>query len=400
MNDRADIAAARRAFPVLDEIVYLNTGTMGIMAEPVADRYLALLRDFEVRGLAAEPEARRWADVARTRLAVLLHVTPDEIALTGNATDGLAYVAAAIPWSPGDEVLISDQEHPAMVFPFTYAQQQGKLRLRRFHIAVEPGETADNLRAALVPGQTKLVAFSQVTSQTGTRLPAAALAEAAQAAGAWCFLDATQSVGQLPPSELDLPSLGADFATSNGHKWLGAAKGTGFLYVRRALLDHLTPAHVGAGALRWPAALGDAPAAGAERQLEPVPSARRFEYGTRNWMLYASIPLALDWLESFGWEAVVSQERRLAQELRAALRAVPGVTPLTPEPWDHSAAMTTFAVPVQDCLDLARRLWDTAQLRVRTVPELDALRVSTAYYNNRHDLERLLAALHSLVRET
>lgn len=388
-----DSVTVRRAFPVLDEITYLNTGTMGIMAEPVAEQYLPLLREFELRGLAIEPEARRRAEEARGRLAALLGATVDEIALTGNATDGIANIASALPWQAGDEVLIADQEHPAMVFPYTYLEQQGKLTLRRFTVAPDPTKTLENVRDAIVPGRTRLVSFSHITSQTGTRLPAAAIAGTAHEAGAWCFLDATQSFGQLHPGDLDVTSLDVDFATSNGHKWLGAGKGTGFLYVRSNLLNHLTPALVGAGALRWPQAFGDEPAPGTVRRLEPVPSARRFEFGTRNWMLYASIPLALDWIERYGWEALVERERHLARSLRAMLRELPEVTVLTPEPWEHGSAMISFSIAGCDMTALAQRMWSEHKIRTRTVPEYNAIRISTAYYNDERDLEQLVEHL-------
>jgi selenocysteine lyase/cysteine desulfurase len=388
-----DTAAIRRAFPVLDEIIYLNTATMGIMPGPVADRYLALLRDFELHGLGAEAEARRWADDARNRLAAFLSVTSDEIALTGNATDGIAMVAAAISWQPGDEVLISDQEHPAMVFPFTHLAQQGRLTVRRFRAAPDPIDTLESVRSAIVPGKTRLVSFSHVTSQTGTRLPAAEIAAEAHAAGAWCFLDATQSFGQLQPATLNLNALDVDFATSNGHKWLGAGKGTGLLYVRRDVLDHLTPALVGAGAMRWPQAPGDTPVPSGARRLELVPSARRFEFGTRNWMLYASIPLAMDWLEAIGWDTIVERERHLATVFRDMLRELPSTRVLSPERWEHASAMVSFTIDGQDVVALAQQLWERHGIRCRTVPEMNAIRISTAYYNDERDLERFVEHL-------
>jgi selenocysteine lyase/cysteine desulfurase len=388
--EKTEIAAARQVFPVLEELVYLNTGTLGIMAGPVVERYTAMLRHFEQGGVIVEPEAMQQAEVARARLATYLHATADEIALTGNATDGIAFVAAALSWSPDDEVLISDQEHAALVFPYTYLQQHGGARLRRFRVTPDPEQTLANFREALVPGKTRLAAFSHLTCQTGTRLPVRALAEAAHGAGAWCFLDASQSFGQLEPSAFDAGALGVDMVTSNGHKWLGAAKGTGFLYVRRDLLQHLAPAHVGAGALNWPRAIGDEPAPGVEPRLDTVPSARRFEYGTRNGMVYASIPLALDWLETLGWDEITAHERQLALELRRRLKDIPGVTLLTPERWEDSGAMTSFTLEGWDCLEVAKRLWEQGRVSVRTVPELNAIRISTAYYNNQQDLEQLL----------
>src|SRR5262249_44368185 len=105
-----DLDRVRAALPALQECTYLNTGTFGLVAEPVAKQALAAQRAFDTRGMAMHGQALAWQDQARARAAALLNCRVDEIVLSGNATDGVNVVAFGLAWQPDDEVLISDQE--------------------------------------------------------------------------------------------------------------------------------------------------------------------------------------------------------------------------------------------------------------------------------------------------
>src|SRR6185312_10324602 len=100
-----DVAAVRAAYPLLQELAYFNTGTYGLMAEPALASYLADVARFERGGMAGDRGLREAIDRARARIAARINADDGEIALTGNATDGVAFVAAGLDWSPGDEVI-------------------------------------------------------------------------------------------------------------------------------------------------------------------------------------------------------------------------------------------------------------------------------------------------------
>src|SRR5690349_17399042 len=104
-----DVAAVREAYPILQEFAYFNTGTYGLMAEPALAQYLENVALFERQGLAAEKRLREQIEQSRGRIASRVNAQASEIALSGNATDGVDFVVAGLDWSPGDEVIISDQ---------------------------------------------------------------------------------------------------------------------------------------------------------------------------------------------------------------------------------------------------------------------------------------------------
>ncbi|MCL4464793.1 MAG: aminotransferase class V-fold PLP-dependent enzyme [Chloroflexi bacterium] len=379
-----DIAVLRRALPVLERVVYLNTGTAGIAAAPVLRRLWEEVALFETEGEVRYHEMQERMEAGRGRVAALVGAEADEIAFTRNATDGVDLVAWGIQWREGDEVIISDQEHPAMNHPWFYLQARGGPKVKMFAVEPDPEATLRNVRA-LITSRTRLIASSHVSCQTGIRVPAKDLCALAAEHGLLIFLDGAQAVGQFP---VDVKALGCDFYASNGHKWLHGPKGTGFLYLRRDRLDAVRPTHVGAGSFVRPVDLDD---------IRLMPSAHRYEYGTRGYGAYAALPAAVDYLAGLGWDWLEQRLANLSTYLKVRLPEVPNLTLLTPRSWDLSSALVSFTVAGRTSQEMADFLWHTSKIRSRTFPDKAILRVSTAYFNTEEELDLLLAAMRQMV---
>jgi len=180
--------------------------------------------------------------------------------------------------------------------------------------------------------------------------------------------------------------MGCDFLSGNGHKWLCAPKGTGFLYARLDRMTALEPAHLGAGS---------SPAEDDQYEdLELWPNGRRFEFGTRGYALYEGFTAAIEYFDKLGWEAVEAHTCALTDYLKSRLHRAPWATLLSPDEWDHSSGLTTFQVDGVDDVQAYRKwLLEERQTVVRSVPEFRALRISTAFFNDQADIERLLKLL-------
>ena len=380
-----DVAALRQELPVLEKVVYLNTGTAGIAAAPVLRRLWEEVAAFESEGEVLYHEMQGRMDVARERIAALVGAGEDEIAFTRNATDGVDLVAWGIRWQEGDEVIISDQEHPAMNHPWFHLQACGGPKVKMFAIDPDPEATLRNIRALITP-RTRMIASSHVSCQTGIRVPAKEICTLAAEGGILSFLDGAQAVGQFP---VDVKALGCDFYTSNGHKWLHGPKGTGFLYLRRDRLDEVRPTHVGAGSFVRPVDL---------KNYRLQPSARRYEYGTRSYGTYAALPAAIDYLAGIGWDWLEQRMAHLSGYLKARLPEVPTLTLLTPRRWDLSSGLVSFSIAGKTSQEMADFLANTSNIRSRTFPDRGILRISTAYFNTETELDLLLATLKQMVR--
>lgn len=368
-----DLMEVRRAYPVLEELEYFNTGTYGLMAEPVVERYLARLARFERRGMAGLDDVHQEIERARARLAAHLGADPDEVALTGNATDGIALVAAGIRWQEGDEVIVSDQEHPAMAVPFAHAARRWGVKVRPYRVGWEPEDSLRSVRSLITP-RTRLVATSHVTSPYGIRLPVREIVALAHEHGLPALVDAAQSFAVMP---VDVRDIGCELLSGNGHKWLGGPKGTGFLYARRDWMERLEPALVGDGSM----------VAGA---TTPRPTGHRFEFGTRGFATPAALNDALDWLESWGWDQVGERIAALSGRLKDALAGTPGVALRTPRAWERSSGLISVAVPGHDEAALqADLLAHGLFTRTTGPPGSHRIRVSTAFFNGEEQVDRL-----------
>ena len=381
-----DVDAIRADLPGLEGVVYLNSGTAGLTARPVLARLIEEITLFEQRGEVVYREMQARMEAARARLAGLVGASADELTFTRNATDGVNLVAWGLSWQPDDEVLLSDEEHPAMNLPWHHLRRAGGPRVRTFRIGPDPAATVENVRALITP-RTRLIASSHVSCVSGTRVSARELCALAAEHGALSLLDGAQAVGQFP---VDVAALGCDFYVGNGHKWLHGPKGTGFLYIRRDRLDALAATHVGAGAFERPLDLDD---------LRPVPSARRYEYATRSYGTYAALGAAIDWLEGLGWDGVERRLAHLSGYLKDRLRDVPGLTLASPDAWEYSSALVSFALDGVDSARIQSYLWEQGTIRSRVFPDRPLVRISTAHFNTEAELDQLVGLLNALTAD-
>ena len=387
------VAKVRAALPVLEKIIYLNTGTMGIAAAPVVEATLAATRALESEGLVAAPQIHRQQEKARAKLAAFLGTDASEISLTGNATDGITLVASGLAalrgsWlHPGDTVLISSQEHPAMTLPWRYMEMVSGIKVETFEVSTDPAETLAHVEAAITP-QTRVISTSHVTCQTGTRIPVNEICALARDRGILTLIDGAQALGQF---RVNVREIGCDFYAGNGHKWLHGPKGTGVLYIRRESLDFVQPVLTGAGAANfpnWPDL----------NTMELAAGGRRFEFATRNESIWTGMAAALDWLEQLGWAAVEERIAALTLRFKTGLVEIPGVEMLSPREWAHSSGLVSCRIAGQGPRDLARKLMEVQPLPIRTrvVDEMNAIRFALAYFITEDEVDRALEVLRTL----
>ena len=362
----------RAAMPTLADVSYMNTGASSPGVEPVVAATCEAERRFQYEAPMDEgmyAGAYEAFDETRAAVAEFLGADPLEIALTESTADGIARVAAAIDWEPGDTVVRTDLEHSAGVIPWWNLRDRG--------VEVDVLETdagridRDALTDAVSDPDARLLCCNSITWNYGTQLPISEIVDIAHDHDTRVLVDAVQSPGQVP---VDVEEWGADFVAAAGHKWLLGPWGAGFLYVDREVADGLTPGVVG---YRSVADTGAA-------DLKLAPGAPRLEVGTTSPAPYRGLIAAIDTVETLGYGAITGRIERLTDRLKAGL----GDRLLSPR--EYESGLVTFAA--DDPEGLVDRLADEG-IHVRSLPYPDAVRASVHVFNTAGDVDALLDAL-------
>jgi len=221
-------AELRRQWLLAPEHINLNCGSVGCAPLPVVRAMIDhLLSAEEFRepeypwfGYEESPRLREVRDA----LAAFLHVSREELALVRNATEANNVVANGLTFKPGDEILLTDQEHPGGRCPWEQKAARFDVKLNTVTLPKPPAtaeEIVERFERALTP-RTRLVFFSHITTATGVVLPAKEICAMARRRGVLTQVDGAHAIGQIP---LDLSDIGCDFYTTSPHKWLMAPKG-------------------------------------------------------------------------------------------------------------------------------------------------------------------------------
>ena len=275
----------------IQDILHFNNAGAALMPQAVLHATIGHLQlEALIGGYEAAAQAQEAVEHVYDAAARLLRCQREEIAIVENATRAWDMAFYAIPFGPGDRILTAVAEYASNFIAFLQmARKTGAV------VEVIPNEASgqlsiEALRRA-IDARVKLIAITHVPTNGGLVNPAAAVGQVAREAGVWYLLDACQSIGQLP---LDVEAIGCDLLSATGRKYLRGPRGTGLLYVRRAILDRLEPPFLDLHAAQWVT----------PERFEMRPDARRFE----NWETYYAgkigLGVAIEYALQWGIEAI------------------------------------------------------------------------------------------------
>ncbi|MBL9194130.1 MAG: aminotransferase class V-fold PLP-dependent enzyme [Opitutaceae bacterium] len=376
------LEAARAEIPALAGTDYFQTGAFGPSPHRVMERTKALL-DLQNQ-CPAHPEnigqLKDAESACRRLLAETVGAKPSEVAMTANTTGGINTVLWSIDWKAGDEIIIGNQEHPALLLP-VYTLQ------RRFGVVMKmapvdrPEDTVDAVLQRLTL-RTRLVAISHVSRGSGQVLPAVALSRALRERGVPLLLDGAQGPGNVP---VDFHALGCDYYSLCGHKWMLGPKGTGALLVREDVLAATAVSWTGSGAQS---------SMDEEGHFEWQPDARRFEFATRFLAGLGGWHTALQWLGQLGWPRVRARMDHLSAYASEAIRGQKGLELISPADPAQRNGIVVLRMPAGfKATELYDRLRQQDRILVSPVSQPRDLRVCLHFFNTEAEVDRLLARL-------
>lgn len=367
-------AQIRRHFVIPEDEVYLNNGTVGSSPLPVLKAVFDSYNESEKMAQADPENYPIWGydprNDIRDPLATFVGASRDEIALVRNATEANSYIANGIDLKSGDEVLISDQEHPGGEHPWNLRAKRYGIVVRKFTLPKPPKNSAEVLNAlsdALTP-RTRVIFVSHITTVTGVVLPVQEICSLARSKGIISALDGAHVTGMM---RLNLHEIGCDLYSSSPHKWLQAPKGTGYLYIRDEMIDRLWNTIATEG---WD-----------DRKLR----ADRFQrIGSSNVPALAGLRAAIEFANTIGLPRIEQRHRQLADYIHAEMMRRHAESWTSPDPVLRCAIATVNVPPIKR-MDLENWMWKQHKIRIRG-GEPSKLRLSTPIYLQKKDIDRFL----------
>ncbi len=374
--------ALRKHYLFKDDVIMMNNGTVGPMPKPVFNTLVETFRRQCTNPYDVYNFVSRKKNEVRIKLAQFINASPDETVINRNTTEGMNFVANGLDMKPGDEVLISDMEHPAGIHPWRLKEKRYGITVKEVPIGLPPKNVNDfiNPFEKAISSKTKIISISHTVFISGLIAPVKELCSMAHNKGVLVVADGAHAIGMLA---LNLKDMGVDFYATSPYKWLGAPTGAGVLYVKKDVQDRLWPTIASSG---WDTNEG----------------AMKFEtLSQRADAIIVALGEAMDFQNILGQERIERRIKALAGYLKKELKRIPGVKLHTSEDPYLSGGLTVFSIEGIDPANIVNYVREKYNIVVRTVGSKEkgtyGVRVSTPTYVSYKHIDLFLEGIRILV---
>ncbi len=380
----------REQFLLRDDVIHMNTGTLGSISTYVRDKLFDYFQDI---GECPYPDAYYYpynlndsqqgaGDGVHSKAAAFLGADLDEIVVTGSTTEGMSFVANGLDLGAGDEVLSTTHEHSGGFDCWRILRDRRGITLTTipFKCSYDNKSEIVNLFASAITPQTKVMSFCHINYMSGLCMPVKELCQLARDNNIISVIDGAHAIGMF---DLDFHDLGCDFYACSPHKWLCAPPGVGVLYCRKDKQD-----------LVWPTVT--------EAYGSPFQGCLELR-GQRTSPALVGLGDAMDFQNSIGRETIQNRILSLSAYAKARLSAIPGVHLYSSTNPELSTGLTAFYVKDKytSHANLNYKIRKDYGIYMRTVYFKDAgddrtrtcLRISTHIYNNYDQIDLLARAI-------
>ena len=390
--DDWDIDGLRSDTAGCEQSIFLNNAGASLQPRPVVARVIEHLRlEEQIGGYEAEERVAAEMQGLYSSVARLLHCAPEEIALQENATRAWDMAFYSLRFAPGDRIVTAANEYSSNYIAFLQMARRTGAEIRVVE-SDESGEIDLHALEKLLDDRVKLIALTHVPTNGGLVQPAARVGELARQSEIPYLLDACQSTGQM---HLDVNVLGCDMLCATGRKYLRGPRGTGFLYVRSAMLAQMEPPLLDNLAATWVT----------PGTFEIRRDAKKFESFESSVATRLGLGVAIEYALRLGLEKIERRVQTLADRLRARLTEIEGLT--VRDLGRVRSGIVTFTSeshPAGAVVQWLRANGIAARTIVRSSTRIDMeqrnlselVRASVHYYNTEAELDRLCQVLRTM----
>ena len=374
--------ALRKHYLFQDDVIMMNNGTVGPMPKPVFNTLVKTFRRQCTNPYDVYNFISRKKNEVRIKLAQFINASPDETVINRNTTEGMNFVANGLDMGPGDEVLISDMEHPAGIHPWKLKEKRYGITVKEVPIGLPPKNVDDFVSPfeKAISSKTKIISISHTVFISGLIAPVKELCAMAHEKGVLVVADGAHAIGML---NLNMKDMGIDFYATSPYKWLGAPTGVGVLYVNKKVQDRLWPTIASSG---WDSNEGAMKFETLSQRADPI---------------IVALGEALDFQNVLGRDRIERRIKALAGYLKKELKKIPGVRLHTSEDPNLSGGLTAFSIEGIDSNKIVNYVREKYNIVVRTVGSKEkgtyGVRVSTPTYVSFKHIELFLDGIKTLV---
>lgn len=375
-------SSVRDDFFGLDEKVFFNNAANAPLLKSVRGAIETYLQEIVSLRDGFAQGAKRLEEL-RQNCGRLIGAEPQQIGFTTNTSSGLNLAVGGLDWQPGDQIVIADNEFPAVVYPFRELERKGV----EIKLAPTP---EDNFSVAefekLITERTRLIAVSFVQYFNGQRNDLEALGELCHRQGIFLAVDGIQGVGACP---LDVKACKIDLLACGGQKWLLSLPGSGFFYLSKSALESLHPLHTGWMGIDWGGNFSNL----RDFDREPLADARRYSLGTYPFLQLWALAAGTRYLNEIGVERIYAHNLALLDPLIEFVHDSDYYTLQSSTEPQHRSSFISIGSPAG--VDLQKHLLMQGFLLVFRE---GGVRVAVNFYNTAGEIEKLIAALRSFAQ--
>ena len=279
----------RELFPIVNDWLYFDAASLSPYPLPVFEALGKFEKERMDTGSLHYDEWYEDIEKGRTLAARLTNAKESEVALTKNTSEGINLVTLLLDWEKGDNVVLSDLDFTANIYPFLNLKNKG---VDVKYVKSQDGRILPEDVEKEINENTKLVSLSHVLYGNGFRLNIEEIGALCRENGAHFHVDATQSLGVV---KTDVKKARVDCLSVGAYKWLLSPLGSGFIYIKEEFLDR-------SPILGWLSV--EDPHAFDAYNYEILDSARRFEIGNIDVGAFLGMVAALELIDSIGVEDI------------------------------------------------------------------------------------------------
>ena len=231
----------RSHYTLKDEYVNLESGYYNIIPNPILEHFINHVKHVNIEGsFYMRNDLNKNKDRVTSELANIVGSSPDQIAITRNATESLDLVISGFPWKKGDEAIYAKQDYGTMKEMFEQISDRYGVVNKIISIPNHPknDEEIVALYESQITSNTKLIMVCHMINITGQILPIKKICEMAHSYGVEVMVDGAHCVGHF---DFSIDDFNCDYYGSSLHKWLATPLGAGLLYVNKNKTHRIWP---------------------------------------------------------------------------------------------------------------------------------------------------------------